>query len=323
MSELKKSRMGHTIKAVARKTGLSTHVIRAWEKRYGAVQPSRSQSNRRLYGDHDIKRLILLHRATLAGESIGQIANLPDEELASLAETPPSRRLSGYGEDAHSVETRTELPSVYVEKCLKAATELDAETLEKTLLEAAVNISQPVFLEQVMEPLMERVGEMWRDGLFKVVHEHLVSAIVRTILGGMFNTHNIPANAPVIIVGTPDGHLHEFGALLAALTAAADGWRVIYLGPNIPSDDLANAVKRRQASVVALSLVYPSDDSSLARELVSLRKYLGNDIIIIVGGRAAKYYRRILDDISGIYVSGLEDFRDQLSKIRLGKNNSQ
>src|SRR4051812_29880471 len=76
----------HTIKVVARRTGLSQHVIRIWEKRYEAVTPARSEGNRRLYADEEIARLQLLQQATLAGHSIGQIARLPTEDLRKLVE---------------------------------------------------------------------------------------------------------------------------------------------------------------------------------------------------------------------------------------------
>jgi MerR family transcriptional regulator, light-induced transcriptional regulator len=69
---------------VAHRTGLTSHVIRVWEKRYAAVSPLRTSTNRRLYLDSDVERLQLLRRATLAGHSIGQIARLPTEGLRAL-----------------------------------------------------------------------------------------------------------------------------------------------------------------------------------------------------------------------------------------------
>jgi DNA-binding transcriptional MerR regulator len=74
----------HSIKAVSRRTGLSPHVIRIWEKRYGAVEPRRTSTNRRLYSDAEIERLNSLRLATAAGHSIGNIATLPLRQLNSL-----------------------------------------------------------------------------------------------------------------------------------------------------------------------------------------------------------------------------------------------
>ena len=88
----------HSIKTASRMTGLSAHLIRIWEKRYGAVAPKRTATNRRLYSDDEIERLNLLRLATAAGHSIGNIAKLPLARLKSLvakAELSGRRRTSG------------------------------------------------------------------------------------------------------------------------------------------------------------------------------------------------------------------------------------
>jgi DNA-binding transcriptional MerR regulator/methylmalonyl-CoA mutase cobalamin-binding subunit len=303
----------HTIKAVALKTGLTPHVIRAWERRYRAVSPRRSDTGRRLYSDEDIERLSLLHKATGQGESIGQIANMSIDELNRLVEG--SSEKPGYKSDTRP-PANEKPPSYYVDACLQAAKDVDQKKLEVLLMKAAVNFSQPVFLEQVIEPLVYKTGDFWQSGEFKVLHEHIVSAIVRTVLGSMLNAQNAPERAPVMVATTPAGQIHEFGALLAAVTAASDGWRVVYLGPSMPADDIANAVRHQGAVVVALSVVYPGDDPALGQELVKLRKYMGGDINILVGGRAAKYYRNAFDATGSIYVESLEDLRLKLGKIR-------
>ena len=75
----------HAIKIVTRRTGLSAHVIRIWEKRYGAVKPERTGTNRRLYSEEQIERLDLLREITQAGHSIGLVAKLPIGRLRKLA----------------------------------------------------------------------------------------------------------------------------------------------------------------------------------------------------------------------------------------------
>ena len=74
----------HPMKIVVRRSGLTPHVIRVWERRYGAVIPLRTPTNRRLYSDADIERLRVLRHLTHAGHSISHIAQLPMEQLQSL-----------------------------------------------------------------------------------------------------------------------------------------------------------------------------------------------------------------------------------------------
>src|SRR5512133_1309735 len=98
------SEANYSIKAVAKLTGLTPHVIRVWEKRYGAVKPHRTDTNRRMYSESDVHRLGMLRHATTAGHSIGNIANLPEDRLAKLAMTsqvkgPPPDTTSRAGSD--------------------------------------------------------------------------------------------------------------------------------------------------------------------------------------------------------------------------------
>ena len=88
--------LSHPIKIAVHRTGLNSHTIRIWEKRYGAVTPARSATNRRLYSDADITRLQLLQQATQSGHSIGQIARMPDASLRQLASSTPPRGKVGW-----------------------------------------------------------------------------------------------------------------------------------------------------------------------------------------------------------------------------------
>jgi DNA-binding transcriptional MerR regulator len=153
---------GHAMKVAVRRSGLSPHVIRVWEKRYGAVTPQRTPTNRRLYSDADIQRLLLLRKATLAGHSISHIANLPTARLLDLVATdeatgpPQAPRVQP--------DTDATLFQSHLEACIAATERLDTSGLETALLQARVALSQPAFIEHLLVPLMENIGELWRDG---------------------------------------------------------------------------------------------------------------------------------------------------------------
>jgi methanogenic corrinoid protein MtbC1 len=121
-------------------------------------------------------------------------------------------------------------------------------------------------------------------------------------------------------VTTPSGQLHEIGALLAAATAAADGWRTTYLGPSLPADEIAGAARQSDARVVALSIVYPTDDPHVRNELIKLAQFLPSTTRLIVGGRGISSYRSVLDEIGAIQVSDLESLMQELQALRLEPN---
>jgi DNA-binding transcriptional MerR regulator/methylmalonyl-CoA mutase cobalamin-binding subunit len=305
---------GHPIQVVVRRTGLSAHVIRVWEKRYGAVEPMRTPTNRRRYADNDIERLQLLQRVTQTGRSIGQVAHLDTETLRDLIRedelaTPLLPSQASTPSAALSIQG-------HLDACLAAVARLDASDLEAVLLRARVALSQPVFNEQLIVPLMEDIGQLWHDGTLRIAHEHLASAVVRTCMGSL-NDGTAPASAaPRLIVTTPVGQWHEIGALIVASTAAADGWQVTYLGPNLPAEEIAAAVQQQGAKAVALSLVYPADDPHVMQDVTMLRRYLPKDVNLLVGGRGSAGYAEVLTTLGVIHLHNMVQLRHHLDAIR-------
>jgi DNA-binding transcriptional MerR regulator/methanogenic corrinoid protein MtbC1 len=307
------------MRVVTRRTGLSADLLRAWERRHEVVKPSRSQGGHRLYSDADIERLRLLYRATLAGRSIGQVAALSAVALAALvrhdAEADAEAELASPG------APRSELMAApatagYLADCIRSVERLDAPGLDATLRRAAVALSAPVLLDAVVVSLLERLGTCWHEGTLRPVHGHLASAILRRLLDRLIESANSPLTAANLVVATPAGQVHEFGALLVAATAAAEGWRVTYLGPDLPAEDIAEAATRTRARAAALSLVFPAGDPALGDELRRLRAVLPKEVTLVVGGAAASAYSGVLNEIGATRLYDLEDFRAQLGTLR-------
>lgn len=295
---------GFPIRVVARRTGLSPHVIRVWERRYKAVQPTRSETNRRLYSVEDVEKLNLLQSAISSGHSIGRIAALPVDELRQIVTVETSR-------------THPDRASArYLEACMDAVRLLDERKFESELRRAGLLLGQIGVMQRVIAPLLEQIGELWREGDLRVAHEHMASAVIRSILSSIRDGSELSETAPRIIVTTPVGHIHEFGALLAANTAGSEGWHVVYLGPNLPAGEIAGAALEVGAKVVALSLIHPPNDARVAAELRELRKGLGSDIAIVIGGRASASYSDALRDVGAVRVEDLSAFRSALEKLR-------
>jgi len=312
----------YPIKIVARRTGLSPHVIRIWERRYGAVVPQRSQTNRRMYSEADIERFSLLRKAIDLGHGIGNIAKLPAEKLRQLIalEGTPAREPAVANMLAAKNSAMSSAPalrdSVHFEACLAAVRRLDALELERAIARAAVALSRPVLIDQVLVPLIHEVGELWQVGTLRVVHEHLLTAAIRSFWSTICGPQETSLSAPSMVITTPAGQFHELGAILTAATASAMGWRTTYLGPNLPAEEIAAALEYNQAQAVALSIVYPDDDPLLEHELRKLRHYLHPTIAIIVGGRAAQSYQQVLDEIGAERIGVLAEFRERLARFR-------
>ncbi len=304
----------HPIRVVARKTGLSTFIIRAWEKRYNAVEPQRTDTNRRLYTDEDIEKLSLLRDATKAGYRIGEIADLSIEQLREMVSDLKFAEPSAA--DKSRPKPSTPRARDYVDRCLEAISRFDNVELEDLLAQTVIDMGELATLDNVVIPLLHEIGDRWERGDFRTAQEHMASAVLRTFVGNLISTHTVSKSAPHICVTTPAGQLHENGALIAAAVASAHGWRVTYLGPNLGAEEIAGAARTKGSRAVALSIIYPVDDPHMNNELTKLRKFLGDDIELIVGGFGAPHYDQAIEKADSKYLRNISEFASVLQKIR-------
>jgi DNA-binding transcriptional MerR regulator/methylmalonyl-CoA mutase cobalamin-binding subunit len=300
----------HPIQVVAKRTGLTADVLRVWEKRYAVVEPGRSSGGHRLYSDVDVERLGLLNRAVSAGRRISRVSQLPVEDLKDLVREDEDAAVHRRREIEQGLSSS---PEVHREECLAAVESLDAVRLEKSLMRAAVALSAPMLIEDVLGPLLAGIGERWEHGQMSPGHEHLASAVIRRVLESLANSVMAGPEAPGLVVATPTGQRHEFGALFVAAAAATQGWRVIYLGTELPAADIADVARSTGASGIAISLVFPTDDPGIAEQFVELRAAVGPTMPILAGGRAAPSYGEAVESVGGRLIASLEDLYASLA----------
>ncbi len=271
----------YRIGAVARITGLSTHTLRVWERRYAAVEPSRSEGGDRLFSDHDIDRLRAIKRLTDNGHALSRVARLDDDSLFGLlveADSPAH-------DEAPADDVRA--------RFLAALAGLDVTEAERILTRAAMLYSPRTLLFEIVAPILQEVGDRWERGELRIAHEHAASAMLRNLIGTVLRLEPRPSDAPTVVSTTLPGELHEFGALMAALLAAAYRWNVVYLGPNLPADEIAAAVATAGAEVLFLSFVNDEHDDTSLRELLAA---LPPAVNLVAGGRSVGGVRATLAD---------------------------
>jgi methylmalonyl-CoA mutase cobalamin-binding subunit len=304
----------HPMQVVARATGLSPDVLRAWERRYRAVDPGRTPGAHRLYSDADIVRLTLMRKALAAGRRIGFVARLPMEELELLVAQDEAR--PGPGPLASRRLISPAPDSSLLARGFAAIERLDGPALERVLTDAGVTLTMPQMLEELLVPLLQEIGTAWRHGRISIRHEHLATAAIRAWLVGARQVQSPPAHAPAIVVATPAGQVHELGALMAALVAESAGWQVVYLGVDLPADEIAAAARQGEARAVALSVIYPPDDPRLPHDLRRLRRLLPGGLALFAGGDAAAAYAGVLREVDARLVESISELREALDALR-------
>jgi DNA-binding transcriptional MerR regulator/methylmalonyl-CoA mutase cobalamin-binding subunit len=312
------ARAVHPIQVVARRTGLSIDVIRAWERRYRVVEPVRTGSGRRLYTDADVERLRLLARATLTGRTIGQVAALPDSELAALLEDPSAARgASGASHDGPARSAAAPASSVdHLGVALEAVARFDGVGLDAALRRAAVALPAAGFLDDIVVPLWARVTHATREGTMRPPHQHLALTTLRRTLHRLAEVAMTPLAAPDLVVTTPMGQPQELGALLVAAAAGAEGWRVTYVGPGLAPDEIAETASYAGARAVAVSLGATAGDRAIPGDLRRLRALLPRDVPILVEGVAAESRGGVLREIGATVLRDLPALRGQLRALR-------
>lgn len=288
----------HPIRVAAERTGLSTDLIRAWERRYGAVDPDRDETGQRLYSDADVERLRLLHRATRGGRSIGQVVELSGETLRELVR----------GDAAARVQRPA---AADVDPLVRQAQALDGPGLDSALRRALVARGLAGFAEEVAVPLLHRLGQGWYDGNVTPAQEHVASAAVTRVLTSLRENRGV---GPVALVGTLPGERHEIGALLAAAAADLAGWRVVYLGADLPVEELAGAAGSTGARAVCVSAVYGGQATDLRSQLRALRARLPEGVEIYAGGSAAAGVRAELEGPGVRFPGGMLELQEALER---------
>ena len=305
----------YLISTVSKRSGVKSDLVRAWERRYQAVKPTRTDGGHRVYTDLDIARLKLLNQATGNGHSISQIANLSLDELKNLLKKESDSITQALEKPKPSNGSRLHVAEDYVQKCYAAVLAFDAHALESHFENAIVELGTEIFIEKLLNPLLTLIGDRWRTGELRPVHEHMASSIVRSLTYILRNNSPCSPNAPKMIVSTPINQLHELGALLAGIIAELKGWKVTYLGANLPAEEIAAAVRFTNARAVTLSISYRTDDVLIAKELRRLRKLIGNDVALVVGGRAAGHYEAVLDQVGVLEIKSYDHFKEILEEL--------
>ncbi|MFN0066765.1 MAG: MerR family transcriptional regulator [Limisphaerales bacterium] len=316
----------HPIQVASRMTGLTAHVIRMWEKRYGAVSPNRTESNRRLYSAEDIERLRLLAQATAAGSTIRNLAPLPNDELRRVIaagggevafSSPAPKTEAERGAGSRSRRGDAASSADLVREAVEATRRFDAEGLEVVLKRGEVQHGHNGLLVRLISPLAVELGNLWQSGQLTAAHEHFATALIRGFLARHARPYADSADGPCAIVATPSGQLHELGAVMVSALARNLGWHVVYLGTSLPAAEIAGAALQNQARAVILSIIYPPDDARLAGELQHLRGLLPTDVTVLAGGRAAGAYSDTLHRIGAQRPESLDELAGALDELRL------
>lgn len=275
----------YSVRQVATITGVPASTLRTWERRYGVVEPDRTESRYRLYDDRDLARLQRM--ADLVAQ--GAPASIAAQQVASErlgvgsdaldAPGDPVVDTAGAGRDVSSD------PDVG-RGLVRAAQTLDSEFLDRLLDDLFAKGRFEHVVETQLFPALHHLGTAWAVGGIDVAGEHFVSAAILRRLGQRFEAAGARRGAPVVLVGLPAGAEHQLGAAAFATSLRRRGLDVRYLGPDVPRESWLHASRVAQPRAVVLTVPTPQD-AAAASEVVDVLAGEPGHLLVFVGGRGA------------------------------------
>ena len=257
---------------ICSETGLSTDVVRVWERRYGFPVPVRLPSGHRRYRREDLHRLRLMAEAIAQGHRPALVVRSDESALRQLL--------------VPTVNPRVEL-------LFAAVQAMDTVRMRQLLEDSLEQLGWKAFLQQVVALLLDRVGMAWAEGSIGVHHEHLVTEVLEDMLRKLRLEYlPVPGHGCVLLCTLP-GERHRLGLLMAALAYATQGTRTELLGVDLPVSSIAQAARKLKVDRVAVSLSLQSAGETTRKLLMDLQDRLPMGCRLLIGGQGAMRTRKI------------------------------
>jgi MerR family transcriptional regulator, light-induced transcriptional regulator len=248
---------------LSRRAGVSPELLRAWERRYGLLQPTRSPGGLRLYSLDDLERVRLMSRHIAEGLAAREAAALARRARLSAEPTAPApgRELTTTPFDPGSA--RAELA-----RATEAFDEPGAQAVLDELLAVA---TLDALLSQVVVPYLHELGERWERGELSVAQEHFASNLLRGRLLGLARGWG-SGGGPRALLACPPGERHDLGLIVFGLALRNRGWRIDFLGSDTPTTSLVEASRAIQPALLVISAAAQEHLSPLRSQLEELAR---------------------------------------------------
>ncbi len=282
----------YSIKDLERLSGIKAHTIRMWEKRYGLIDPGRTETNIRNYSDSDLKKILNVSILNRYGIKISRIAAMEDSEIAEKI----------------FIVTRdsTDYDSL-IENLVISMVDMNEENFEKMLSRAIMQIGFEETIIKVIYPFFEKIGLLWQTGAINPAQEHFISHLVRqkmivAIDSVMPAKNNDPKH---FLLFLPEEELHELGLLFYNYLLQKRGHKVTYLGQWVPLEDMAAASTVIKAEYLLTSISSAHSGEDLNQYLTQLSSSFKDQKIFISGYQTTNLKNGLPENI--IHLNKAED----------------
>ncbi|MEN9787852.1 MAG: hypothetical protein RLZZ299_3116 [Pseudomonadota bacterium] len=273
----RRERVPYRVKTVAALTGIPRATLVAWERRHGVLEPRRSSGGYRVYTDDDVQVLRRLKAMTDEGLAISEAVRI-------LATRSPgvSRGAEPAPDEASPAAAGSTAAALY-----EALIRFDRAAADACLAHTLLGFETAI--TDVYMPVLQRVGDAWAAGALNVAQEHFASDYCRERLLHAF--HALGAGprdgVPVVCAGLP-GERHELALLAVAARLAMRGFRVTWLGADLPVHELVAHLAAFRPALACVSAMRPEAAGEVQALAAEVRAGAPPEVIVAVGGPAVR-----------------------------------
>lgn len=289
----------YSIKDLEKITGIKAHTIRIWEKRYGIVEPSRTQTNIRYYSDEDLRHLMNVAILNKYGYKISNIQSMSSEEIVSSVLDLTNQDL----DNDHQVDN-----------LVMAMIELDEQRFDKIISSAIIKHGFDYTFEELLHKFLEKIGILWQIGNVNPAQEHFISQLIRQkLILAIDGQNDYLAGRKTFLLFLPENEYHEIALLYMHYKLRKAGHLVIYLGQNVPLINLRNIFDVHQIDYLITSLTSNLNEEEI-QAFFSEMKQLYPEQKVLIGGNSVKNFTDSLP-ADFTYLNSISEFNSFLQQI--------
>jgi DNA-binding transcriptional MerR regulator len=268
-----------TIKDLENLTGIKAHTIRIWEQRYSFLKPQRTDTNIRYYNNEELKKILNIALLNKYGYKISHIDRMSEGEIND-------KILTLSNSQAQQERVINDLIQHMIDMNLEQFESVLDEYIRIKGIEKCINY--------IIFPFMERIGVLWITGHINPAQEHLVSNIIRQklIVGTEAVMSHIQVNKTGLLF-LPEGEFHELGLLFIHFLLKSRGVKVLYLGANVPIDDVEYVIQIKKPDFLYTHLTSVSHGFNFERFMTQANRKFGTTPLVVSGRLAIAFEKKI------------------------------
>lgn len=294
-----------SIGALSQATGFPSETIRTWERRYSFPRPKRSRGGHRLYDFALIEHLLLIRAALDQGHRPSSVTGLKLKELRSLLKPVDVKETPEPVAVAHDIDP-------WFTSCLKATRNMETVNMQMLLRSSLATLGLQAFVVERCALLLETIGHEWSQGNLSIAQEHFAASALESILAEQWRSIASTNRGPLCIFATLKGEQHTLGLHMAACLMAVRGVKIIWLGANMPTNDLCDTASILKPDYICLSFSRSYNKQEAVRLLKPLRAKLASRITLLLGGAGAPAVNAEL----AVRIRGLDDLTTRFGVLR-------